>query len=347
MQDLHPITKFYFLLVDGLQYDWLAKITIIFIVLFAMLLVPSVISLTFPYLGNKFKKSFHVYVYSFTTGFFIILATFGFLREALENSTLYSAYTLKATSKQVIYGWNILLVGFGIITGISFSLIVKFVISYKLNKKLLKSKKLSVFVHDHSHDSHQSHSHHDFIFNKEDQIELAEKTLLKKAESKLKVIALLLLLTHRIPEGLLLGYNLNLFIPNQNNEVLANSDSLSLAYFISLVLHLIPEEVVFYIRLKEAGYSSPKALLISFIGLFLFLPFMLIGMFVGQYINNAAKAYIYASVGGIFLFTSLVEFFPEFYHESFNKKKWIWTIVSLFIGVIFATIILSFHSHSH
>ncbi|WAM07599.1 ZIP family metal transporter [Mycoplasmopsis cynos] len=159
-------------------------------------------------------------------------------------------------------------------------------------------------------DSHNHlHAHDVVISNSQDRIEIVDQTLFKKTESKLKIIALLLLLTHRIPEGLLLGYNLSLFIPNDSGEAFF---SITTRHFLSLVLHLIPEEVIFYVRLKDAGFKPIKALLLSFLGLSLFLPFMIIGMFVGSIINDAGKAIMFAAIGGIFIFTALVEFFLKF-----------------------------------
>ncbi|WP_117275060.1 ZIP family metal transporter [Mycoplasmopsis edwardii] len=337
---------------DSVQIAWLSQLFLIFIFLGAMLFIPVLIALFLPVIGKKLKKTFSIYVYSFSTGFFIVLATFGFLREALENSNLFVNTTFGLNvAKVTLYGYNILFVVGGLILGIAFSFFIKFVISYKFNKKLLASKRLSVFVHEHSvedgHTHDHTHSHEDFIFNNDDKLEIADQALFKKTETRLKVIALLLLLTHRIPEGLLLGYNLSLFVPNSIGEVKSNISSITTAYFLSLILHLIPEEVVFYVRLKDAGYSPIKALLLSFLGLSLFLPFMIIGMYAGGSINNAGKSLIYASVSGIFLFTSLVEFFPEFYHVNFSKKSWILTIVTLFLGVILAAFVLSFHTHSH
>ncbi|VEU63677.1 ZIP family metal transporter [Mycoplasmopsis bovirhinis] len=340
------IETLYNSLYNNLNNEIIAKLLLILVFLGTMLLIPILIALFLPFL-NKYlnKKSFSIYLYAFSTGFFIVLATFGFLREALENSYLFVSKTFgREYTRTILYGYNILFVVVGLIIGLIFAFVIKFVLSYQFNKKLLKHKSLSVFVHDHSHEhghNHQ-HIHEDYIFNASDKIEIANSTIFKKTEAKLKIIALLLLLTHRIPEGLLLGYNLNLFTPNEIGEI---NYSITTAYFLSLVIHLIPEEIVFYIRLKEAGYSPTKALLLSFLGLFLFLPFMIIGMFVGGAIDYSGKAMLYAGVGGIFIFTSLVEFFPEFYHEHFSKQKWLWTIIVLFLGVIVATFILSFHEH--
>ncbi|EIE40192.1 ZIP family metal transporter [Mycoplasmopsis canis] len=343
------IETLYNSLFEGTNNETLSKLLLILIFLAAMLCVPVLIALFLPFLNKYLKKNFSIYVYAFSTGFFIVLAAFGFLRESLENANLYvSAAFLGQYAKTTLYGYNILFVVGGLIIGIIFSFFVKFVISYKFNKKLLASKSLSVFIHEHreedGHSHHHTHKHEDFIFNSEDMIEIADSTLFKKAEAKLKIIALLLLLTHRIPEGLLLGYNLSLFVPNEIGVV---NYSITTAYFLSLILHLIPEEIVFYIRLKDAGYTPIKALLLSFLGLILFLPFMVIGMFVGSSIGFSGKALVYSAVAGIFLFTSLVEFFPEFYHVNFSKNKWILTIVVLFIGVILAAFVLSFHEHKH
>ncbi|CCP24408.1 ZIP family metal transporter [Mycoplasmopsis cynos] len=343
------VTNLYLSINNSINIGWLSQIILILIFLGAMLCVPIFIGLFFPIIGRNFKKSYSIYIHAFSTGFFLVLATFGFLRESLESASLF-AFAKKGAdvSQYTIYAYNILLIISGLIIGLIFSFVVKFVISYKLNKKLLGSKQLSSFIHEHTIEEGHSHNHlhaHDVVIsNSQDRIEIVDQTLFKKTESKLKIIALLLLLTHRIPEGLLLGYNLSLFIPNDSGEAFF---SITTAYFLSLVLHLIPEEVIFYVRLKDAGFSPIKALLLSFLGLSLFLPFMIIGMFVGSIINDAGKAIMFAAIGGIFLFTALVEFFPEIYHINFNKKKWIFTLIVLFLGILVAAFILSFHSHSH
>ncbi|UWV77736.1 hypothetical protein [Mycoplasmopsis cynos] len=92
----------------------------------------------------------------------------------------------------------------------------------------IPSKRVSSHNHLHAHDV--------VISNSQDRIEIVDQTLFKKTESKLKIIALLLLLTHRIPEGLLLGYNLSLFIPNDSGEAFF-SITTSLFSFISITFN--------------------------------------------------------------------------------------------------------------
>ncbi|WP_426461519.1 ZIP family metal transporter [Mycoplasma hafezii] len=333
-------------IMDGVGNEVLGKILIVVIFLLVLLAIPVGISVLFPLFKSKLNHRTKVYLYAFSTGFFIVLSTFGFLREALEQAgeaTAHSNY-----SEWGKYGYNIAVVFGGLVGGILFSFTLKFAISYRINKKLLHSKKLSLFIHDHSHEhggEGHVHEHPAHIFSQEDSIELAEEALAEKISGKMKIIALALLLTHRIPEGFLIGYNLSLTVNGQEAAV----TNLTLAYFISLILHMIPEELVFYYRLREAGYGRWNSLLISTIMDMLFLPFMLIGMFAGTSIasNPGAQGALMAIIAGIFLFTSLVEFFPEFYHVEMSKKRWMATIIALFIGVAFAVFVLCFHSHSH
>ncbi|WP_435128975.1 ZIP family metal transporter [Mycoplasma sp. 6243] len=327
---------------NGINNPYLSKFLLSLIFLIVLLMVPIILSFVLPIFKKQIQKT-KVYLYAFSTGFFIILASFGFLRESLEVASHHSEIFGEGTS--VYYLSNIGMVGGGILVGLTFAFVLKFVISSKLNKQLMKSKKLSVFVHEHKHSNSEhdhTHSHEEFLSNREDKLQLVENTLLAKTEGKLKLIALLLLLTHRIPEGLLIGYNLS-----QVAADVSKASDITVAYFISLILHLIPEETIFYLRLRDAGFSPWKALFTSFAGLGLFLPFILIGIYGGDFVSDPLKSLIYSGIGGIFIFTSLVEFFPEFYHEIFNKKKWFITLLMLFLGVVFSVIILSIHSHGH
>ncbi|WP_245578672.1 ZIP family metal transporter [Mycoplasmopsis cricetuli] len=324
---------------------YFAQFLIVFIFLAFLLFVPVVISIIFPLIKKKIEKHSKVYLYAFTTGFFLIMSTFGFMREALETSSVYAAAYVPIDSenfKNYIYAYNILLVGGGVFFGLLSAFLIKYIISYRINKKLRSNKHTQVFVHEHNDENgdFHVHKHPDYIFNSEDSSNIIKETLTTKVESKLKIIALILLLTHRVPEGLLLGYNINLLINGQPT-------SLSYAFIVSLVLHLIPEEIIFYFRLRESGFSKQNSFFISLLGLFFFLPFMLIGNYAGKVVADIweLRAFIFAFIGGIFLFTSLVEFFPEFYHYHMNKNQWFYVLLFLFIGVIFAVIILSIHTH--
>ncbi|MFV8400978.1 ZIP family metal transporter [Mycoplasma sp. 005V] len=368
-----------------------ATFIVVLVTLLILLAIPTLLSFILPLfhrLKDRKFKTFTFYLYAFSTGFFIALALFGFLRESIETSSHGAADNFPGAleNKNIIYGLNIATVVTGLIVGLLFSFTLKFVITYRINKALKKDKAMSIFVHEHGahdhnhagghlhsknnaktlklesknslfkdktlytgdkyihhhdHDNHHhDHSHPDYIFGQEENLAQAEEAIIYKTSPKMKVIALLLLLTHRIPEGILLGYNLSLAMAGRSNN-------LSTAYFISLILHLFPEESIFYFRLREAGFGKIKSLLLSFLGLSLFLPFMLIGAYAGVEINALwwLKAAMFAAIAGIFLFTSIVEFIPEFYHNHIEKRKWFFILFSLFIGIIVAVFILSFHSH--
>ncbi|EFF41416.1 ZIP family metal transporter [Mycoplasmopsis alligatoris] len=325
-----------------LNNDNLAKFLLVLVFLLIIITIPVAIAIAFPLLKSKLSAKNKIYLYAFSTGFFTVLALFGFMREALEISSIFSAKTFGANNTNKIYLVNIGVVAGGALMGLIFAYCVKFFISYKIHKKLLMNKKTSIFVHEHDlgTDSHHTHEHADHIFNRDDSIESAENALTKKTESKLKIIALLLILTHRIPEGFILGYNLNLIFEDK-------SSGLTIAFIISLILHLIPEEMIFYYRLRDSGFSKWKSLALSILFLLLFFPFMMFGIYFGSSINEHwwIRALMQSSIGGIFIFTSLVEFFPEFYHNNMDKKKWYITIVWLLIGIIFSIFVLSFHTH--
>ncbi|WLP85314.1 ZIP family metal transporter [Mycoplasma seminis] len=399
--------------------EGLATFIVVLVTLLCLLVIPTLLSLILPLfhkLKDKKFRNFTFYLYAFSTGFFLILATFGFLRESIEVSShgVHDHVPGAADNNNIVFGYNIATIVSGLLIGILFSFTLKFVITYRINKVLKKDKNLNVFVHEHGedHDHAHGHEHHhhaprewslleaektivnkpavlfydgsskhlktyslkektakkysgaviydsnsyvhkhdhgtyshvhthpDYIFNQEENLAQAEETIIHKSEPKMKLIALMLLLTHRIPEGILLGYNLSLATTGKTNN-------LTTAYFLSLILHLIPEESIFYFRLREAGFSKIKSLLLSFLGLSLFLPFMLIGAYVGRSIDQLwwLKAMTFAAIAGIFLFTSIVEFIPEFYHNHMPKKKWFKVLLSLFIGIIVAVAILSFHAH--
>ncbi|MHA3826075.1 ZIP family metal transporter [Mycoplasma sp. BRA285] len=371
----------------------LATFIIVLCTLLVLLVIPTLLSFILPLfhrLKDRKFKNFTFYLYAFSTGFFIALALFGFLRESIETSSHGALQHMPGAqeNQNIVYGMNIATVVTGLIVGLLFSFTLKFVITYRINKALKKDKNMSVFVHehgDHDHDHNHAHAHHlennkkallqakkniansaeltlytgdkyihhhnhknhahdhshpDYIFGQEENLAQAEQAIIYKTSPKMKVIALLLLITHRIPEGILLGYNLSLAMEGRANN-------LTTAYFISLILHLFPEESIFYFRLREAGFSKIKALLLSFLGLSLFLPFMLIGAYAGAKINDLwwLKASMFSAIAGIFLFTSIVEFIPEFYHNHIAKKNWFFVLFSLFVGIIIAVFILSFHSH--
>ncbi|AAZ43784.1 ZIP family metal transporter [Mycoplasmopsis synoviae] len=311
-----------------------------------LLVVPLIIALVFPLIKKKLNSDKKIYLYAFSSGFFIMLATIGFIKEGLENAIDGADRYIeinRINNHNVSFGIVIPIMTGGIILGIAISYLVKYVFISRFNKVLSKDKKASILVHDHGHGDHKHKDKHpDFIFNQSDNIEVASKVInSEKTSQKVKIVALVLLLTHRVFVGLLFGWSINQLIEG-------STSNLTWAFIISFWLHLIPEELVFYYRLREAGYSRWKSFTFSVLGLSILIPFMIIGVYGANFIESLwwLRSLLYTAIGGIFLFNSLVEFFPEFYHVHFIKqKKWHYTLLFLFAGIILGVFILSFHMH--
>lgn len=321
--------------------ELLSKLIFGLIVSVLLLFIPIFIALIVPLVLKKPRKELSIYIYAFITGMFIILGSFGYLREAIEITSSGKGLVGQNIPIENIYIYNILVIVGGAIIGIGVASLVKFGV-YKIIKS--KYSKNSIFIHTHEAGHHHKgelaheHKHEDHIFNSNDIVAVNENS---KAKTKSKISALLLLLSHRIPEGLLIGISLHSLIND------AQISAISVAFFVSFVLHTIPEEIVFYYRQREMGIKPLNATLISIGALALIIPFIFIGLYGGAALlqNHKLKAIIMAIVGSIMLFTSIVEFLPEFYHHNMKKKRWLLTLAMFFIGVIFTLFILSFHTH--
>ncbi|WP_027120372.1 ZIP family metal transporter [Mycoplasmopsis lipofaciens] len=326
---------------QGWEQDFFARLYFVIIASFVMLFIPFLITLIFPFLKkDTLSKKGSVILYAFVTGFFITMALFGFLRESLEKSSL--SAKAEGFSGWSLYGWNILLVGGGLTAGLSFGWFLRFIVKKATSSKIKEDPKASLYIHIHdlSHDhEHEAHDHSNIALNH--KISHKEVTN-KKSDTKLKIVALLLLLTHRIPAGFLIGYSFNAFFTTG-----AQFGALNAAFLISFILHLIPEEIIFYYRQREMGISKWKAVFNSFASLLLFIPLMLLGIYLGKYINQIwqLSAFVQAMISGTFLFTAIIEFLPEINHAH-HDKKFIKKVLFVFLlGIIICATILSFHDH--
>ncbi|TQC54163.1 metal transporter [Mycoplasmopsis mucosicanis] len=341
----NKLHSFYSYLSETLQLGGgVSKFIFGFSISLLLILIPVIVATFVPLIFKKPKKEFSIYLYSFITGMFIILGTFGYLRESIEITSSGAGLKGENIPTANIYIYNILCVGGGALIGITLAFGVKILV-YKIIKKKYNLKN-SVFIHvhgmgeEHTHgDEVHEHHHEDHIFNANDLANIEHNE--SNAVAKNKWTALILLLSHRIPEGLLIGISLANLINNPNVS------AISVAFFISFVLHTIPEEIVFYYRQREMGISSTFAALNSMGALSLIIPFIFIGLYGGDFIESipALKAVIMAIVGVVMVFTAIMEFLPEFYHHRMGKKRWILTFAMFFLGVLFTIIVLSFHKH--
>ncbi|WP_338822533.1 ZIP family metal transporter [Mycoplasmopsis felifaucium] len=301
-------------------------------------LIPFLVTVIFAFSKAKLSQKSNIYLYSFICGFFITMATFGFLREALEISSV----NKNNINKWITYGWNICIVVSGLVLGLLFAWGIRSLIHYGAKKKLAKDKTASVFIHSHDlgHNLDGKHDHDHGIAPT--HLENIKNDKKDEQHPAYKLVAILLLLIHRIPESFLIGYIISIIGTSEGAVI----TSVSIAFIVSAILHLIPEQLVFYYRLREMGKSRAMAITLSSASLLIFLPFMFLGTYAGQFMNfPVLKGIIQSFVAGVFIFTSIVEFLPEFYHAHHDRKVFKLTMFLFMLGIVVCAFILSFHQH--
>lgn len=336
--------KFWRVLKNGANLnDNLAIFYLILIAVGILIVFPMIIIIILAFTKEKLKKRSSVLLYAFMCGFFITMATFGFLKESLEISSVESmGFT---NNNWIIYGWNILLVTSGLLLGLLFAWGVRSLMVKASKNKIAKDKTARVFLH--THDLTHDHEHEE---KETTECEVSpdhlkdfktEEEADEKGKHIYKTAAIILLMLHRIPEGFFIGYIISVIAAK---ELIT---SVSVAFLISSVFHLIPEQIIFYYRQREMNWSRKKSLWITFSSLLLFLPPMLVGAYSGKYIYDLwqVRAVVQSFIGGIFLFTSVIEFLPEFYHAHHDKKLFKSTLFLFMTGIVICVIILSFHVH--
>lgn len=288
-------------------------IYIILIISSIVILIPWIYGLLLPIIKPTLSKKGTMYLYAFSSGFFIILAIFGFYAEAKEELTHYLG-DLHYTPESV-WGINVGVIGGGAFLVLGLSILIKWLIGKKLSKKGDDTLESS---HDHSH----------LIYNMND------------VNPKTKVLGLLLLLSHRIPGGLIIGF----LIANIQKK---GFDVTSIVFLVTFVLHIIPEELILYYRQMEMGIKKWTAARNSFFGTLLLVPFIFIGAYASEALshNVILISFLKVCVGSLILFSALVEFIPEFLHNKMEGKEWYITITLLMLGIIFGLILFSIHSH--
>ncbi|MGL5521745.1 MAG: ZIP family metal transporter [Metamycoplasmataceae bacterium] len=307
----------------GQQFPMIA---IIFIVIGFTCLIPWIYGFLLPVIKPTLSKKASIYLYSFSSGFFIILGIFGFLFEAKEQIGEWSHMNNISTAQE--WGISIGILGGGLLLVLLSTLGLKYFISKKFNQKSLTEQN-----HDHKNDLlEHTHNHEMLVFNNND------------INPKTKKFALSLILSHRIPGGLITGILIS---------DIANSATLNITqilFLITFVLHIIPEELIFYYRQIEMGINKWKASFNSFLGTAILIPFIFIGAYSAEAISkfeawDIISAFINVCVGGFFIFIAIVEFIPEYLHRKIETKTFYNSMIFLIFGIVICVIIFSLHSH--
>ncbi|WP_033160284.1 hypothetical protein [Mycoplasmoides alvi] len=304
-----------------------------------IILIPIIIAFIIPLFekrkNNKLRST--LYLYAFTTGFFIVLGLFGEVTEGKELA-VEAATLVDPNNIWLSIGYQIIVLLFGSIIGLCSALALKYFVSKKWGKF-----NSNFPIEEHSdHDAFHNHPHiHEFFFAKQKPNDRNGNYI------KTKSTALYLILFHRLAAGLFLGYivyNLVALNYNEHSVVSDRSSGINLAFLIGFFLHLIPEETIVYYRQREMGIKRNRSILNSILMILILIPFIFLGANIGQFVSEIwwLNAIIHIIVGVLFVFTALVEFFPEVIKESTTQKKWYISILMLIIGIATCFVFISF-----
>lgn len=204
--------------------------------------IPLIYGLVLPIFKPKISKKANKYLYAFSSGFFLIMATVLFIGESkihLEEH-FQTAVVNNPGGAKVITG---LVIGAVILMGLMISLGLKY---------FFASKSADGLNHNHDHDH--------LIFNLNDH------------NPKSKAFAIFFLLSHRIPDGLIIG-TLCTAIAREQGGI----DVTNIIFLCSFVIHIIPEELIIYYRQIDMGVGRKKATMNSLVAIIAVIPLIIIG----------------------------------------------------------------------
>ncbi|MBD5423309.1 MAG: ZIP family metal transporter [Mycoplasma sp.] len=279
--------------------------------------IPLIYGVLLPIFKPKISKRANKYLYAFSSGFFIMMSTVLFIGESKTH--LEEQFTILVNNDTIaakaITGSIIASV---ILLGLLFSLGIKYLFA-----KSFKGKAINTNNHDHDHDK--------LIFNLDDH------------NPRSKAFAIFFLLSHRIPDGLIIGMLASQIAREGVNVT-------NIVFLCSFVIHVIPEELIIYYRQIDMGINKTKATINSLIAICAIIPLIIIGSVISWFSweNEIAIHVIQLISASFLLFISVVEFIPEFIHDIKNNgKDWYITILIWIIGIAIGIFVLCFHDHSN
>ncbi len=283
--------------------------------------LPTLFTIIFSWFRFDKFKSTSIYISSFMASMMIILATFGFMREAflgLDGGHVHEHHNLLSSdhdhSGSYSLGIIVAIIMGGCIGGLLISILTRLVVS-----KFAKE----------THINHHHHNHSDILYNTND------------IETKSSfVVVIWSLLAHKIVAGLSLAMTVY------------DSNSLwgfeNLGMIIILIVHMIPESIMIFHKANEIFKSKTKALMLSFGLQFVIIIFMIIGIFIFNALTttNWVMPFLYALAGASMMFSSIFDLVPEFIHnKNMSKKQWFLTIIVFSLGLLFGVAMCLLHSH--
>lgn len=266
----------------------------------------------------KKSKNFQIYLYAFTSGLIIILGTVGLLGEGILTAKEALSTTSLSPVVQTLEIIGVILGG--CIIGVGLVIFSRLIFTKFLNKK------------EDLHHNHFEHNHQEFLFNPSD---IDNKNI--------KWIPIILLLLHRLLDGIVLGFLAN----TTTQSSLANFANWGM--IIVFIIHLLPTTIIIYFVLLDIfNFKRLKAFLFSLIFIISIIPFVIIGSFFINGINSVwwLLPFLYSISGVTTLLTSILEIIPEFIHyRNASLKKWILITCTMAGGALLSILLILIHSH--
>lgn len=288
---------------------------------------PMLISLCLLFVKNKLSNNSVIYLYAFSTGLLIILSTLGLIKEGYDGveDILSHSSTIELHSDQEII-FKVLIIGFGVLSGLIIAIVIKTLVFKIQNKKILK---ISSESKHHLHDDAKC-----CVVNVEE--------IIKKNG---KLAAIFIVSSHKFIDGISLGLLAN------SAETLFGFENIGI--IILFIIHDLPITIVIFFLQRSANVSKAKTFLYIFLISIITVPFMFLGGFVGDVLTENPQVswlfpFLECLAGGVLLFTTIMEFVPEFIHNNhLCSKHWFITVVWLCAGIMLSLIMSLIHIHGH
>lgn len=260
------------------------------------------------------NKKFKMFLYSFASGLVIIMGSVGFIGEAIES--LAHHFDSSTISTVGIIGTKIGIIVGGAILGASLVFLIRY-LTFKKNKNNSSCKACS------------KHSHNIYLSNYGD--------IDCKIENKKS--GLILLMSHRLVDGLSLGFlTLN---------AIGIGNFYSWGMIMIFILHLVPTTIVVFLTQYDIYNSKKKAFLYSLYSLLIISPFVIIGSLLSSLISNIywLMPLLYSISGTILVIISILELIPEFIHnKQMDTKYWYLVVLTLIAGIVLALLLVCIHT---
>ncbi|ACF07027.1 Uncharacterised protein [Metamycoplasma arthritidis] len=263
-----------------------------------------------------------IYLYAFSTGMFLMIGAAGFIKEGwvLLEQWFHKKDGGLLLTKGIValeQSFIAMIVGYSAMIGLAIVIIGRYV--------FIRTAKVDF------HKKHSDHGHSEHITSFRDI-----------DNPKAAWSAILMLLSHRIIDGLVLGITIYQVTINGVNKA-------NIPLIVTFNIHILLEIIIVYYRQMQYGEKRTKAILFNFITLLLIIPIMFFGAFLGKFLDRIGWLIPSLEImgGTIVIFMSIIELVPEFIHYRNEKVKTIYgTLATIALAMVFTLVLLSFHTHT-